>query len=167
MVLSGLRGGRGNVSQLQHAVSRLPAATRRAMLAGLGANTIIAGAYTARGGGVCPMLAAYRSGERTEGTTFASAWDTFTGARWARPAAERDVARLAALLEESLQLEAPPAASLVRSATAANGNGAGPMAAPGASVGPNGHGPNGHGSNGHQPNGHGNGRVESPQTARR
>jgi hypothetical protein len=72
------------------------------MLAGIGANEIIVGAYTDRDGRVCPMLAAHRNGGRTSLASFARAWDRYTGARRPRPATEREVRTLRAMLEASL-----------------------------------------------------------------
>jgi hypothetical protein len=57
-------------------VQCLPRATRVAMLAGLDAGPIIAGAY-ASGDGICPMLAAHRAGGRCSAAFFADAWDRF------------------------------------------------------------------------------------------
>jgi hypothetical protein len=72
------------------------------MLDGIGANDIIVGAYTDRDGRVCPMLAAHRNGGRTSLASFARAWDRYTGARRPRPATEREVRTLRAMLETSL-----------------------------------------------------------------
>jgi hypothetical protein len=89
--------------ELRQAVDCMPARTREAMLEGLDANRIIVGAYTDRRGGVCPMLAAHRGGGRTALATFAKAWDRYTGAgRRPRPATEREVRTLRAMLEASL-----------------------------------------------------------------
>ena len=46
------------------------------MLDGLNSNEIIVGAYSSEGG-ICPMLAAHRSGGRTSFISFARAWDRF------------------------------------------------------------------------------------------
>lgn len=84
-------------------VDCLPHETRVAMLEGLGRYEIIAGAYSARGGGVCPMLAAHRCGGRTDFRGFARAWDRFTGARKrARRASERELRTLVSQLEASI-----------------------------------------------------------------
>lgn len=81
----------------------MPVRTREAMLEGLEHNEIIVGAYTDRHGRVCPMLAAHRRGGRTSLATFAKAWDRYTGAgRRARPATEREIRTLKAMLEASL-----------------------------------------------------------------
>jgi hypothetical protein len=83
---------------------------------------IIVGAYTAPGGGVCPMLAAHRRGGRTSFATFAKTWDRYTKAGpQARPASERELTALHAMLVASLA-EYPEAVSLgdeVRSVKAA------------------------------------------------
>ena len=76
------------------------------MLEGIEANRIIVGAYTDRQGGICPMLAAHRNGGRTSLVSFARAWDRYTGARGKpRPAREREVNTLRAMLETSIGLE--------------------------------------------------------------
>jgi hypothetical protein len=73
---------------------------------------IIVGAYTAPGGGVCPMLAAHRRGGRTSFASFAKAWDRYTRAGpAARPASERELRTLRAMLEASLA-ECPDGPSL-------------------------------------------------------
>jgi len=79
------------------------------MLDGIEANRIIVGAYTDRTGGVCPMLAAHRSGGRTSLASFARAWDRYTGARGRpRPATERELGTLRAMLQASIVLEETP-----------------------------------------------------------
>jgi hypothetical protein len=79
------------------------------MLAGVEANRIIVGAYTDSRGGVCPMLAAHRNGGRTSLASFARAWDRYTGARGvARPATERELNTLRAMLEASIMLDETP-----------------------------------------------------------
>jgi hypothetical protein len=90
---------------LRQAIDCLPVRTREAMLAGIGANEIIVGAYTDRDGRVCPMLAAHRHGGRTSLAFFAKAWDRYTGARRPRPATEREVRTLRAMLEASLMYQ--------------------------------------------------------------
>jgi hypothetical protein len=95
---------------LRLAVDCLPLQTRRAMLAGVEANRIIVGAYTDSRGGVCPMLAAHRNGGRTSLASFARAWDAYTGARGVpRPAIERELNTLRAMLEASILLDETPA----------------------------------------------------------
>jgi len=77
------------------------------MLAGIDANRIIVGAYTDRDGGVCPMLAAHRNGGRTALASFARSWDRYTrvaGGK-SRPATERELGTLRAMLESSIALE--------------------------------------------------------------
>jgi hypothetical protein len=96
---------------LRTAIDCLPLQTRRAMLTGVEANRIIVGAYTDRSGGVCPMLAAHRNGGRTSLASFAHAWDRYTGARRPRPATEREVGTLRAMLEASIALDELPALS--------------------------------------------------------
>jgi hypothetical protein len=84
----------------------MPARTREAMLEGIGKNEIIVGAYTDRKGRVCPMLAAHRHGGRTSLASFARAWDRYTGAsNRPRPATERELRTLRAMLETSLMYE--------------------------------------------------------------
>src|SRR4029453_17645245 len=75
-----------NAERLRLIVDTLPYETRAAMLEGLEQYDIIAGAYSNRDGGVCPMLAAHRCGGRTDLRSFARAWDRFTGAGRARHA---------------------------------------------------------------------------------
>jgi hypothetical protein len=92
------------------------------MLGGVESNRIIVGAYTDRSGGVCPMLAAHRNGGRTSLASFARAWDRYTGVRRrkARPATERELGTLTAMLEASIALDELPAVSeVVREAKAA------------------------------------------------
>lgn len=79
------------------------------MLAGVEANRIIVGAYTDRKGGVCPMLAAHRNGGRTSFASFAHAWDRYTGVgRRPRPATDRELHTLTAMLEASIALDELP-----------------------------------------------------------
>jgi hypothetical protein len=68
------RRPRATIQELREAVECLPRATRVAMLEGLDAGPIIAGAYVS-GDGVCPMLAAHRAGGRCSAAFFADAWD--------------------------------------------------------------------------------------------
>ena len=98
-----MRATRRVAQELRQAIDCLPERTRRAMLEGIEANDIIVGAYTDRRGGVCPMLAAHRHGGRTSLASFAKAWDRYTGARKRpRPATERELRTLRAMLEASL-----------------------------------------------------------------
>jgi hypothetical protein len=95
---------------LRLAIDCLPLQTRRAMLTGVEANRIIVGAYTDKRGGICPMLAAHRNGGRTSLASFARAWDRYTGARGEpRPATERELNTLRAMLEASILLDDTPA----------------------------------------------------------
>ena len=91
-------------SALQRAVDRLPVTSRRAMLQGLGEDTIIAGAYSV-GSARCPGLAAYRRGARTGYSEFAKAWDRYARGRGVRRARGDDVATLVAMLRASLAAE--------------------------------------------------------------
>ena len=85
------------------AIDCMPRGTRQAMLDGITSNKIIVGAYTDRDGGVCPMLAAHRHGGRTALASFARSWDRYTNARGRpRPATERELRTLSAMLEASL-----------------------------------------------------------------
>ena len=77
------------------------------MLDSVRKDPLIAGAYSSRGGGVCPMLGAHRRGGRTDMSSFARAWDRYTqvsGGR-ARPATARELRALGAMLEISIQAE--------------------------------------------------------------
>jgi hypothetical protein len=94
------------IERLRLAIDCLPVKTREAMLEGLERNDIIVGAYTSRDGGVCPMLAAHRSGGRTNLLSFARAWDRFTRVgRRARRATPRELSILRFELETSLLAE--------------------------------------------------------------
>jgi hypothetical protein len=99
------RAKQKHAERLRLIVDTLPYETRAAMLKGLEQYDIIAGAYSNRDGGVCPMLAAHRCGGRTDLRSFARAWDRFTGAGRARRASERELRTLAAQLEASLWRE--------------------------------------------------------------
>jgi hypothetical protein len=89
--------------ELRTAIDCLPERTRVAMLEGIDESRIIVGAYTDPRGGVCPMLAAHRRGGRTSFATFAKAWDRYTRApARARPASDRELRTLRAMLEASL-----------------------------------------------------------------
>ncbi len=90
------------LADLRQSIDALPERTRLAMLSGLGNNTVITGAFS-DGSGVCPMLAAHRSGGRTSFASFAAAWDAFTGAgRRPRRASRREIRALRTYLEMSL-----------------------------------------------------------------
>lgn len=104
-----MRRDRDPIHTLRTAIDCLPVVTREAMLEGVRSNEIIVGAYTDRGGGVCPMLAAHRCGGRTDFLSFARAWDSFGRARGrARRASEREVRVLTTHLEASLLAERQP-----------------------------------------------------------
>jgi hypothetical protein len=91
---------------LRDAIDCLPLRTREAMLDGIAVGRIIVGAYTDRQGGVCPMLAAHRNGGRTSLASFARAWDRYTRAPGrARPATDRELGTLTAMLEASIALD--------------------------------------------------------------
>jgi len=92
---------------LRTAIDCLPADTRRAMLEGIAAHTIVAGAYADGHGGICPMLAAHRHGGRTSFLSFARAWDDFTRTDTVRRVTPRELRVLTELLEASLDDEAP------------------------------------------------------------
>ena len=102
-----MRAGRRTAQELRQAIDCLPARTREAMLEGIGSNEIIVGAYTDRDGRICPMLAAHRHGGRTSLASFARAWDRYTCARRPRPATDREVRTLRAMLEASLWTDGP------------------------------------------------------------
>ena len=93
-----------SVEGLRLAIDCMPVATREAMLRGVQANErIIVGAYVDELGGVCPMLAAHRSGGRTDFLSFAKSWDRFTRAGGRkRQASERELRILTAQLQDSL-----------------------------------------------------------------
>jgi hypothetical protein len=103
-----MRRKRYAIEDLRRAIDCLPVETRAAMLDGVRSNDIIVGAYTSRDGGVCPMLAAHRNGGRTSLISFAHTWDSFTRAKRARRATEREVRILTAHLEASLLSEHLP-----------------------------------------------------------
>ena len=99
---------------LRTAIDCLPLQTRKAMLKGVESNRIIVGAYVDRNGGVCPMLAAHRNGGRTSLASFAHAWDRYTGVRRRpRPATERELGTLTAMLEASIALDELPSVAEV------------------------------------------------------
>jgi hypothetical protein len=103
-----------SIQELRHAIDALPMKTRVAMLEGIRANEIILGAYTNTDGGICPMLAAHRSGGRTNAEGFAKTWDRFGGisGRRARRATERELLILTTHLEMSLLADSAPAPDL-------------------------------------------------------
>jgi hypothetical protein len=96
------------IEDLRRAIDCLPVQTRAAMLEGVRENDIIVGAYTSRDGGVCPMLAAHRSGGRTSLISFARTWDRFTQVKRPRRATDRELRILVAHLEASLLAEGLP-----------------------------------------------------------
>ena len=96
---------RALIADLRTAIDCLPLSTRESMLRGVRTNDIVVGAYTDREGGVCPMLAAHRNGERTSFMSFARAWDRFSGARKARRATRREIRVLESHLEASILAE--------------------------------------------------------------
>jgi hypothetical protein len=103
------------LADLRRAIDCLPRRTRIAMLEGMHGNEIIVGAY-ANDDGICPMLAAHRSGGRTSAISFARAWDRFAfrdaRAGRARRATERELLILRSQLEASLLDEETPAGAL-------------------------------------------------------
>jgi hypothetical protein len=106
-----LRRPRRPAHELRLAIDGMPLDTRRAMLDGVNANSIIVGAYTDRDGGICPMLAAHRSGGRTAYASFAHAWDRYTSPESPRPATERELRTLTAMLEASIAVESAAGAA--------------------------------------------------------
>ncbi len=94
-----------SIESLRLAIDCMPVATREAMLEGLRRNErIIVGAYVDEFGGVCPMLAAHRSGGRTDFLSFARSWDRFTRAAGkSRRATERELRILISHLQDSLE----------------------------------------------------------------
>ena len=105
------------VAELRRSIDVLPERTRKAMLIGLGNNTVITGAFSA-GGGACPMLAAHREGGRTSVCSFPQAWDMFCGVAGrsiVRPATEYEVQILRREIEASL---APAKPSMLADAIA-------------------------------------------------
>ena len=92
------------VAELRRSIDVLPERTRKAMLIGLGNNTVITGAFSA-GSGACPMLVAHREGGRTSACSFPQAWDMFCGVagrQIVRPATEYEVQILRREIEASL-----------------------------------------------------------------
>ena len=107
-----MRGARDPINQLRNAIDRLPRETREAMLDGIRTNPIVVGAYTDNQGGICPMLAAHRSGSRVDYLPFARSWDAFARARRVRRATRREVRVLEDLLVASLDAGDPGAVDL-------------------------------------------------------
>jgi hypothetical protein len=98
------------VAELRRSIDVLPERTRRAMLVGLGNNTVITGAFSGAGG-ACPMLAAHRAGGRTSACSFPEAWDKFTGVAGRhiiRSATEYEIVILRREIEASLEASLPP-----------------------------------------------------------
>ncbi len=108
------------------------------MIRGIDSNPIMVGAYTDRGGAVCPMLAAHRNGGRTNFASFARAWDDFTGeTKRPRRATRREVMTLRAYLEMSLLADDDSVPSLVEAAKEIRAQrGAAAAAGPGRSAKP-------------------------------
>ena len=98
----------GLVEDLRLTIDCLPVPTRRAMLDGVqSSERIIAGAYVDGDGGVCPMLAAHRSGGPTSFLSFARSWDRFTRAgRGVHRVSRRELNILVGQLQASLLSEA-------------------------------------------------------------
>jgi hypothetical protein len=97
------------VAELRRSIDVLPERTRKAMLVGLGNNTVITGAFSG-GGGACPMLAAHREGGRTSVCSFPEAWDAFTGVAGRniiRAATDYEIQILRREIEASLQPAGP------------------------------------------------------------
>lgn len=95
------RGDRHRAQALRRAVADLSPDTRRAMLAAIEHDELIVGAYCDYRGRICPMLAAHRRGARTAVGNFPGAWDDFADARRPRPATQRELEILKALLQEA------------------------------------------------------------------
>ena len=101
-----MRSLRRPARELRVAIDAMPLETRRAMLVAIASNPIIVGAYSAPGGGVCPMLAAHRHGGRTDYSEFARAWDRYARAgRTTRPATGGELTALRTMLEASIAEE--------------------------------------------------------------
>ncbi len=88
----------------------MPIAAREAMLAGVRANgRVIAGAYVDDDGGVCPMLAAHREGQRNGFLAFVRSWDRFARVGGeSREATPRELRILVSQLEGSLAMDDEP-----------------------------------------------------------
>jgi hypothetical protein len=101
-----MRSLRRPARELRSAIDAMPLETRRAMLDAIAGNSIIVGAYSAPGGGVCPMLAAHRNGGRTDYSEFARAWDRYAPAgRRPRLATGGELTALRTMLEASVAEE--------------------------------------------------------------
>jgi len=100
--------------ELKAAIDRLPLHTRLAMLDGIRAKRIIAGGNYDYRGGVCPMFAAHRRPSKRRGRAFARAWDRYAGAKWPRPATERELRMLQTMLEVSIENATAPAVDLAK-----------------------------------------------------
>ena len=93
-------------AELRRSIDVLPERTRKAMLHGLGNNTVITGAFAAAKNGACPMMVAHREGGRTSCCTFPEAWDKFTGVygrHIVREATPYEIQILCEEIEASLQ----------------------------------------------------------------
>jgi len=93
-------------AELRRSIDVLPERTRKAMLHGLGNNTVITGAFAASNQGACPMMVAHREGGRTSCCTFPEAWDKFTGVygrHIVREATQYEVQILCEEIEASLE----------------------------------------------------------------
>lgn len=101
------RAADDRITDLRNAIDSLPVDTRKAMLAGVRRQPVVAGAYTDNDGGACPMLAAHRAGSRVALTTFARSWDAFARARRVRRATTREVRILEAQLKASILADTP------------------------------------------------------------
>jgi hypothetical protein len=94
------------VAELRRSIDVLPERTRKAMLIGLGNNTVITGAFAGSKDGACPMMAAHREGGRTSCCSFPEAWDRYCGVHGrniVRPATEYEVQTLRREIEASLE----------------------------------------------------------------
>lgn len=108
------------VAELRRSIDVLPERTRKAMLVGLGNNTVITGAFGG-GDGACPMMAAHREGGRTSVCSFPQAWDKFCGVagrQIVRPATEYEVVILRREIEASLETVAATTATFFADAIA-------------------------------------------------
>ncbi len=108
------------VAELRRSIDVLPERTRKAMLIGLGNNTVITGAFGG-GDGACPMMAAHREGGRTSVCSFPQAWDKFCGVagrQIVRPATEYEVVILRREIEASLETVAETTATFFADAIA-------------------------------------------------